>query len=52
MLNIHLFLGLLYKENPNKTSFDLVSSKMLMLTVDPNPKVRSSAVTCLGKLYN
>ncbi|VVC45111.1 Armadillo-type fold,Armadillo-like helical [Cinara cedri] len=47
-----LFVGLLYNENPNNTSFELVSGKMLMLTVDPNPKVRSSAVTCLGKLYN
>ncbi|XP_060857162.1 maestro heat-like repeat-containing protein family member 1 isoform X1 [Metopolophium dirhodum] len=49
--NAALFVGSLYKANPSKSSFDLISSKMLNLTIDPNPKVRTSAVACLGKLY-
>lgn len=48
---IYTFPGSLYKANPSKSSFDLISSKMLNLTIDPNPKVRTSAVACLGKLY-
>jgi len=51
MLIFFSFSGSLYKANPNKSSFELISSKMLSLTVDPNPKVRTSAVACLGKLY-
>lgn len=51
MIIYNTFSGSLYKANPSKSSFDLISSKMLTLTIDPNPKVRTSAVACLGKLY-
>ncbi|XP_050426216.1 maestro heat-like repeat-containing protein family member 1 [Adelges cooleyi] len=47
-----LFVGILYKVNPDKSLFSMISSKMLVLTNDPNPNVRASAVTCLGKLYS
>lgn len=50
--NLRLFLGTLYKVNPSESSLEIIASKMLTLTVDPNPKVRACAVSCLGKLYD
>lgn len=48
----YFFLGSLYKANPTKCSFDLISNKMLTLTIDPNPRVRANAVYCLGIIYD